>query len=353
MRSVPSNAFARLAALLLVFIAARMVAEEGSGFPANPVDVIVPFAAGGGSDVFARIIQNAIRKNELSPQPWVIRNAGGAGGTIGSRRVLDAQPDGHTILCLHDGIYTAKHYGIADWGPSDFEPIAATGQSESVVAVAENSPYRTLADLMQDARDRPYRVVCGTNLGAPSHYSALLLEEAFPGAKFRFTQSGGGSKRLAQIKGGHVDLTGFSVAEFVQFQSAGIRALAVLSEDRLADLPDLPTAREQGIDVVDSLMQFWWAPKETPADRIDFFVDALNAAMEDEEVRERLTQLHMEPVFLTGNGLKETIAERSERIESLVVEVPVGVAPLEWIVLGFVVLCGGWVWWEGRKGMAT
>lgn len=139
----------------------------------------------------------------------------------------------------------------------------------------------------------------------------------------------------------------------MQFRSAGIRALAVLSEERLADLPDLPTAREQGIDVVDSLMQFWWAPKGTPADRIDFFVDALNAAMEDEEVRERLTQLHMEPVFLTGNGLKETIAERSERIESLVVEVPVGVAPLEWIVLGFVVLCGGWVWWEGRKGMAT
>ena len=135
-------------------------------FPERPVDVVVPFAAGGGSDTFVRILQKAIRENDLSPQPFVVRNAGGAGGTIGSRRARDAKPDGHTILCLHDGIYTAQHYGTAEWGPADFEPIAATGRSGVVVAVAEDSPYENLAELMADAKERPYRVVCGTNLGA-------------------------------------------------------------------------------------------------------------------------------------------------------------------------------------------
>ncbi|MEM7383413.1 MAG: tripartite tricarboxylate transporter substrate binding protein [Verrucomicrobiota bacterium] len=316
-------------------------------FPERPVDIIVPFGAGGGSDVFVRILQKAIRENELSPQPFVIRNVGGAGGTIGSRRALGAVPDGHTLLCLHDGIYTARHYGTADWGPADFEPIAATGRSGVVVAVAEGSPYATLLDLMEDAKQRPYRVVCGTNLGAPSHYSALFLQEGMPGARFRFTQSGGGAKRLAQLKGGHVEVTGFSISEFVQFKGAGIRALAVLNEERVPALPDLPTARELGVNVIDSLIQFWWAPKGTPPDRVQFFSEVLRQTMNTPEVRERLMQLHIEPLFLTGKDLDEVLEERGRRLEKLVVEPPVGVPPLEWVVLAFVAICGGLVWREG------
>ena len=171
-------------------------------YPSKPITVIVPFAAGGGSDVFVRIFQNAIRKNNLCPQPIVIKNIAGAGGTIGSRTARDAEPDGHTILCLHDGIYTAQHYGNADWGPADFEPIATTGRSGVVVAVSENSPYTSLNELMEDANSRPYQLVYGTNLGAPNHYSALFLQNGFKNSKFRFTQTGGGAKRLAQLKGG-------------------------------------------------------------------------------------------------------------------------------------------------------
>ena len=109
-------------------------------FPEKEITVIVPFAAGGGSDVFARIFQEAIRKNELCPQPLVVRNVAGAGGTIGSRAAREAEPDGHVILCLHDGIYTAQHYGNADWGPADFEPIAATGRSGVVWRLAKTHP---------------------------------------------------------------------------------------------------------------------------------------------------------------------------------------------------------------------
>ena len=78
-------------------------------FPYKPITVIVPFAAGGGSDVFVRIFQDSIRRNKLCPQPIVVKNIYGAGGTIGSRTAREAEPDGHTILCLHDGIYTAQH----------------------------------------------------------------------------------------------------------------------------------------------------------------------------------------------------------------------------------------------------
>ena len=206
-------------------------------FPEKPITVIVPFAAGGGSGVFVRIFQQAIRENNLSPHPIVVKNISGAGGTIGSRTAREAEPDGHTILCLHDGIYTAQHYGNADWGPSDFEPLAATGRSGVVIAVRGKSPFDSLAELMEEAVKSPYELVFGTNLGAPNHYSALFLQKGKPGAKFRFTQTGGGAKRLAQLKGGHIDLTGFSIAEYEQFKAAGIKALAVLSEVRESSFP--------------------------------------------------------------------------------------------------------------------
>ena len=342
---------------IYVLLCCLSTISNAADFPKKPITIIVPFAAGGGSDTFARIFQKAIREENLSPQPIVVKNIAGAGGTIGSRTALKATPDGYTILCLHDGIYTAQHYGSADWGPADFEPIAATGRSGVVIAVKEDSPYQSLTELMDEAVRRPYvkkgkryfKLVFGTNIGAPNHYSAMFLQKGRPGAKFRFTQTGGGAKRLAQLKGGHVDLTGFSVGEYEQFKAAGIRALAVLSEKREASYPDLLTAKEQGIDAIHGLMQFWWAPKGTPPERIAYFENLLQRAMETETVQERLANLHVDPIFQIGEPLQKTIAERSANLEGIVVEKPPPLPPVHWMVLGLVVVCGVIVLREGKQ----
>ena len=318
-------------------IAATLAAAE---FPSQPINVIVPFNAGGGSDTFVRILQKAMAKENISPEPWVVMNQGGAGGTIGSRNAKDADPDGHTILCLHDAIYTAQHYGTADWGPADFAPIAATGRSGVVIAVRENSPFQSAAELMNRATAHPFTIVYGTNLGAPSHYSALFLERAKKGAKFRFTQTGGGAKRLAQLKGGHIDVTSFSVAEFVSFHGAGIRALAVLSDERESALPDTPTAAEEGIVARHSLTQYWWAPKGTSPKRVEALAEWLRRAMQTQPVRQRLAELHIEPVFLTGDQLRQSIADRKSELKGIKVNAPPSLPPFEWIALGLAVVFG-------------
>ena len=323
----------------LIFIKLVFFCSLQGDYPSKPITVIVPFAAGGGSDVFVRIFQNAIRKNDFCPQPIVIKNIAGAGGTIGSRTARNAKPDGHTILCLHDGIYTAEHYGNADWGPDDFEPIAATGRSGVVVAVKEDSPYSTLHELMEDARDRPYQLVYGTNLGAPNHYSALFLQNGKSGAKFRFTQTGGGAKRLAQLKGGHIDLTGFSIAEYQQFKDAGIKALASLGEQRESSFPNLTTALEQDVQATHDLVQFWWAPKDTPPDRIAYLQNMLSQAMGTKEIKESFENLHMDPVIQVGQDLLETIADRSQKLVGITIEKPTALPPLEWIILGITGIC--------------
>ena len=315
-------------------------------FPEKAINVIVPFNPGGGSDTFVRILQKAIAEENFSPEPWVVVNKGGAGSTIGSREAKDATPDGHTILCLHDAIYTAQHFGNAQWGPADFAPIAATGRSGVVIAVKENSPFKSLAELMDRTAEHPFTIVYGTNLGAPSHYSALFLQRAKEGAKFRFTQTGGGAKRLAQLKGGHIDVTSFSVAEFVSFRGSGIQALAVLSDEREDALADTPTAVEEGIEARHSLTQYWWAPKGTPPERVAVLEDLLRQAMETKFVRQRLAELHIEPVFLTGDELRNTIAEREEELKGIKVDAPPSLPPFEWLALGLAVIFGVVAWRE-------
>ena len=299
--------------ILLCFFSVSLLGVQGA-FPEKPIKIIVPFSAGGGSDTFVRVIQKAIEEKNLLPHPVVVINVPGAGGTIGSRKLKDEDADGYTIMCLHEAILTAKHSGKADYGYEAFEPIAATGEIGILVAVYEDSPYESLGELMNAAADRPYEVSFSTNLGAPSDYVVLMLEQAKSGAKFRPVQNGGGAKRFHAIKGGHSDVTVFSLAEYNQFQSSGLRALGLCAKERHPNWPDIATAKEQGFDVERENTHFWWAPKGTPQDRIQIIQDALAKAMKSPLVLERLKEMHTDPTFLSGDALLQTLRDREQKI---------------------------------------
>ncbi len=294
-------------------------AADGEPFPSRPIRVIVPFSAGGGTDTYARIIAEAIQRYELLAQPLVVINMPGAGATAGSGYVKNAEPDGYTLLLLHDTIVTARLSGAADYGPEAFEPIAGTTEVGMVIAVSARSPYRSLNDLMQAARRHPGRIAFGANLGALTHYAGLQLEHAAPGARFRFVQSGGGAERFADLRGGHIDVTGFSLEEFLRFRSDGLRALAYFGERRHPALPEVPTAIEQGFDAAMNNTFYWWAPRGTPRDRIDRIAEALYAALQTPYVLEKLRAMHCDPLFIRGDALRKRIAATEKRLAALIV----------------------------------
>jgi len=318
-------------------------------YPARPIRIVVPFGAGGGSDTFVRIIQKSIEDNGLLSQPLVIINVPGAGGAIGSRQVLEAEPDGYTLMCLHEGIMTTKYAGRTVYGPEAFQAIAGTGEVGTVIAVADRAKYTDLAELMDDAAARPNRVVFAANIGAPSHFAGLMLEDVRPGARFRYTQTGGGAKRFAALVGGHIDVSSFSLAEYMQFKSAGLRALAYCGQTRHPAAPDLPTATEQGFDVVSSVMQFWWAPKHTPPEKIKVFADVLRRAMQTTQVQTKLDEIHTDRVFLDGAALQLSIAERESRYSSVVQRELVKLPNFPLIVLSAFVTLALVVAWEQRR----
>jgi tripartite-type tricarboxylate transporter receptor subunit TctC len=310
--------------------------EEGE-YPNRPITLIVPFAPGGASDTFARIIKEAVDKEGLLPQPLVVRNVKGAGATIGSRRVMDAKPDGYTVLLLHDAIITAKYAGTVDYGPEEFTPIAGTGEMGLVIAVRDDSPHDSLDDLMAAATQAPDTIKCAANLGAPSHFVGLLLEKAHPGAKFRYVQYGGGTERFAAIKGGHVEMTAFSLDEFTRFAPGGLKALAVLSDEPHPALPDVPTAGSVTRDV----MQYWWVPKGTPPERVELLARALERAMQSDFVRAKLKETHMTPVFIEGDELTARLKSVEEDIEQVDLLATLSLPNLPAIVIASVLLLAG------------
>lgn len=307
-------------------------------FPQRPIRVVVPFAPGGSSDTLARAIQQAVPRERAT---FAILNVPGAGGSIGSYRVKNARPDGYTLLFLHDGIVTAKYSGQSDYGPEAFFPVAATGAVGLVVCAGGEAPFAGLEDLLEAARERPGTVTFGGDPRAPSHYVGLRLETSREGAAFRFVSAGGGAERFAALAGGHLDATIFSVSEFLQFRTAGVQALAYLGEARHPELPDLATAREQGVDVVADTTQFWWAPRGTPPERVAFLADLLEEALLDPDLQDFLRRSSVGPLFLRDGALEARLAEIETRVAATAVAGEARALPVAGALLALTLVFAG------------
>ena len=281
-----------------------------SAYPNRDIRLIVPFSPGGESDGFARLISNAIREHNLLDVSLYIENKGGAGATIGSREVKDADPDGYTMLILHEAMMTAQVSGKADYGPDAVTPVAASGKISMVIAVSEKSSFQSLGDLMEESAKRPEQLIFAANLGAPVHYAGLILESYEKGSRFRYTQTGGGADRFAAVKGRHADVSAFSFGEYIRYKDGGLRALAIFAEERNTKAQDIPTAKEQGYPFVHSNMHFWWFPKGTPQSHVDLMSGVIQQALKVPEVQETLDKLLCEPVFIDGREMKSEIRHR-------------------------------------------
>ena len=341
-----------IVAIALVLTSCDDSREVSEGvFPRKPIKVVVPFGPGGDSDTFARIMQKTIRDHDLLPEPLVILNVPGAGGTIGSRRVRDAAPDGYTILNLHEGILTSKYAGRVPYGPEAFRPVAATAMSNLVICVREDSPFENLRDVLEAAAEKPDAILFGMAQGTPTHFAGRRLEKAGGEVRFRMVASGGGAKRRNDLVGEHVDVTPFSLPEYMGFEESGVRAVAYLAAERHPELPAVPTARELGYEVVMPHVHYWWAPKSTPDAAVEKIADVLEAAMKTDYLRDKLAETKTEPLFLRGAALEKHLAEREGEFQDIALVSYQGLPDPVMPMLVIVVVLGGvtgFRWFKGR-----
>ena len=307
-----------LIGMLALALLAAPVHARAENYPNQPVRIIVPFSQGGSTSVTARYFQKVIQdQNILAGMPMPVVHMPGAGGTTGANAVKDANPDGYTLLLWHVGICGAEAMGNIEFSHKDFTPVAATGSQSYCITVSENSPYKTIQDLFAAAKANPETLTAGANLGAASHIGLILAEQAAPGVRFRYVQSGSTSKIYAALLGGHVEVGLLGTPTLHQVACKGVRPLAILAPQRDPLLPDVPTLKEAGYDVDYSMTNWWLAPKGMPADRVAVLEKALKTAMDTPEIKKNFESSSMTLDFLTSAELDASIEAQCKSIKAI------------------------------------
>lgn len=315
-----------IVALIVWYVAKNSTTQNDGAWPTQPIQVVVPYSAGGGTDSFVRLLARAVVEDKLLPQPLVVINQPGGSGTIGSRFVKDARADGYRLLCHHESLITAELAGTVNFGPADFKPIAQTGGIELLVVVREDSEYQSVRDLLNAANSAPGTIRFGANQGSPAHFTAMQLETAVPGARFNLITSGGGQKRYVSLIGGHLDAGIFSLSEYLSFLSPegtppekNIRALAILSPKRHKSLGDVPTCIDDNLQVTSQNAYYWFAPEETPTEVVDKMREVLRIAMADKDVAASLAEWSISAEFKDGESLENHLKQRVAALTPLAV----------------------------------
>ena len=290
-----------------VAVALASTSAFAADYPSQPIKLIVPFNAGGGSDTFARKLQLVIQENNLLSQPIVVVNMDGGGGSVGGSAAANADPDGYTLGLWHFGMLTTNALGVSQVSPDDVETVALMGRWNSILISRADRGFKDLSDVIKASLDAPGSVTEATALGSEVHLQHIMLQDKVPGLDIKLLQSGGGAKRLASILGGHADITVFSMAEYVGNPNPDITALVQFAPTRNPNMPDVPTAIELGIDQVWNNFNWIFAPKGTPADRVQIVQDAVKAAFDTEEFQEFLKSRTLTDEFLTGDAAKAEI----------------------------------------------
>src|ERR1700742_633685 len=297
--------FRMLAAAAMLAVAGSASAET---FPARPVHILVPYAAGGAVDILARTLGDAV--SQKWGQSVIIENRPGAGGVIASQALVTSPPDGYALIVVASGhptnpfLYPKLPYDTF----KDFTPISLLASSPNILLVRADSPFKTVGDVIAAARAKPGSLSFGhAGNGTSTHLAGELLKslakidmEAIPYK--------GGAPAINDLLGGQIPLSFNNGPESVGQISAGtVRALGVTSADRAPFLPDVPAMAETvpGYDT-----EVWWGllgPANMPRDLVEKLSHDFVAALNTDAVKERLTKLGAIPIGTTPQAFDKKI----------------------------------------------
>ena len=297
------------------FVAAR--AGHAASTPAfkGPVRLVVPFGAGGIADLTARAVARGMEATLGSPV--IIENKPGAGGVVAGSQVAKARPDGRTLLLVSNGTAVSEAlFKSLPFDPlTDFTPIGTMGGFPIAITVRADSPYRTLADLLADARRRPGALNIGTiAIGSSQHLSAELFKSA-AALDFTVVPFNGTPNLITAVRAGDVD-AGFEILGPLMAQVAGkaLRPLAVSSVARSPAWPDVPSVAESGVADYDVVSWNGLAgPAGLSADLVERLAAALAAALDDASVVQALRQLGVAPLPESPARLATRLRDETQR----------------------------------------
>ena len=310
-----------LPALALLALAAAPLAASAQDYPTRPITLVVPYAAGGGNDVMARTV--AEKMSKTLGQNVVVENRAGAGGSIATRQVARAAPDGYTLVIGGTGTLAVNPtlYSNVGYDPrKDFAPVGLIGTGQLIVLVNPNVPAKTIPELIALAKKEPGKLnYASAGVGSGIHLGVVLFEQ-MAGVKLTHVPYRGTAPALTDLIGGHVAIYFSSIPSAIGIAKEGkVRPLAVTGPKRSAVFPDLPTVAEAALPGFEAVLHYGIvAPAGTPKPIVDKLSAALREAVMAPDTRERMAADGTEPLPSTPEEYAADI-DREERKWSAVV----------------------------------
>ncbi|MBS1156010.1 MAG: transporter substrate-binding protein [Proteobacteria bacterium] len=297
----------KLIARLLTAVCASSLllgaSAHAADYPTKQVEVIVPFAAGGGTDLVTRAFADAAKK--YLPKPMGVVNKTGGGGAVGLSEIVTARPDGYKIGTGTVEIAMLPHMGLVQFTTDDFTPIARLNAEPSAISVKADAPWNSYEEFMAYAKANPGKVRIGNSgTGAIWHLAAEALADK-TGTKFNHIPYDGANPAVTALLGGHIEAVTVSPAEVVSHVAAGkIKLLAVMADQRQAGFDKVPTLKEKGVDLTIMTWRGIVAPKKTPKDVQEALRAAAKKTAEDPAFKESLAKMNLSHAYLDGPAFK-------------------------------------------------
>lgn len=292
---------------------ASAAAQASAAWPEKSITITVGFAAGGTTDVAARVVGEVLSR-QLGQQV-IIENKPGAGGAVAATALMKAAPDGYSLVANTSTTVTFDpHATQLAFGVDDFTYIAAIGEFPEAYIALPDKGWKTLADALAAGKQDGLNYASTTSIDRV--VSQLIAKKS--GTQLAAVPTRGGAEAVTQVMGGHVDLAYSSGAYIPQAMAGQVKVLAVLSDKRLGALPDAPTLLELGYDIASVNLILFMAPKSLPADVRDKLLSAFTAAAKDEKVVELMSKRNLGDVVLIGDKLAETMRAHSARFKQMI-----------------------------------
>lgn len=296
-----------IAAGLLTFAAALPVQAWE---PKKPINIVVGFSPGGGTDIIARTVSSAAQ--EFFPVPLVIVNRSGASGTIAAEYVRNAPPDGYTLLVAGGSESTSvgNHQKLPYDIRTDFTSVIQFNRQRTLLAVKGDAPWTTLQDFVTEVKANPGKYTYGSSGAGGIYHSALLVFTRAAGLDMKHVPYKGGAPAMAALLGGHIDVTALSPDEGKAMLDSGqVRALATFSNERYPGYPDVPTLMESGHDIYLENMKGLIGPKGMDPEIVAYLHDRFKKAMETETFQALAKKANIEVQYRDGAGFQQAMTE--------------------------------------------
>jgi tripartite-type tricarboxylate transporter receptor subunit TctC len=307
-------------ALVFAFIFIAVLPVQAADFPEKEVQIIIPWAPGGATDLVFRAVAAATAKH--LGQAVVIVNKAGGGGAVGYTEGAQAKPDGYTLTAAVTPLTILPHSVKTAFTYKSFDPVINIVSDPSMFLVRSEAPWKTMKEFLEQAGKNPGMISVGNSgAGGGVHLVALAFEKA-AGVKFNHIPFSGGGPSVTALLGGHINAVSVSPPEGIsQVQAGKLRIIALFAEKRFEMFPDVPTVREQGVNFTMGMWRGLVAPKGTPPAVIRKLHDAFKKGMDDPGFKKNAKDMAVNLEYLSPNDFGKLMVEDHESFGKLVREI--------------------------------